>query len=543
MSLQSHSEVLNALDSRPPLLSGDRLQDPALFPDNRAIANGKLFVASVSPQVRASLAATYKTSDVEAGWMLDQLLTGPLGLASGGKYGNSFVWVVDTNSMREACLVLGADELSQSMSRVQPPSSSAEETEILPKRPILSSACPGWVCYVEKNHPHVLQHLSRLKSPQALTGTMLKTVISQKLGVRPDQIWHLAVMPCFDKKLEASREELTDEYWRQSSSSGVDSRPPVRDVDCVITAREILMLAETRNISFPQLPRRPISSSSVRPFPDRTLDCFLFPERHPEKRRRRNQPPAAGSSGGYLHHILQTQLASSPNSSLHTTRGRNGDVLEYRITQPSSQNTDAEKGADTEIFKSARYYGFNNIQNLVRKLKPAKASRMPGASRGPKALGSKTKNGMAVDYAYVEVMACPGGCTNGGGQIKVEDIGGQGVNQREWLEKVDEAYFSMSDEDDGNISNADDQTYMGLEKNDDDDNIIEQASEHINGIDISAVRKVLRHWEESTGIALRKLCYTSFREVQSDVGKDKTDSAQGGLGKVIELTGKIGGGW
>ncbi|KAL9610538.1 MAG: hypothetical protein Q9167_004750, partial [Letrouitia subvulpina] len=429
------------------------------------VRQGKLFVASVSPQVRASLAVTYGISELEAGWMLEQLLSGPSGLASGGSYGNSFTWVVDTASMREVCLVLSADEVMNftSSSNAQPSPDSEVAFTTQAQKPILTSACPGWVCYAEKTHPHVLPHLSRLKSPQALTGVLLKSVLSQQLGIHPEQIWHLSIMPCFDKKLEASRQELTDWYWRSTSDPGVDPNPQVRDVDCVITAREILMLADSRGIDLAKLPREPLSSSSRTPFPDPFLNTILFPDHNSSTRRRRSQPPAAGPSGGYLYHILQSQLAANPNSTLHTTRGRNADVIEYRITLPPPPASESSPSAnakepDVEIFKAARYYGFRNIQNLVRKLKPSRASRLPAAagpgraSRPPRAnnaAGSRDKAAMA-DYAYVEVMACPGGCTNGGGQIKVEDVFGPEskttMGQKQWLEKVDEAYYSMSDE-------------------------------------------------------------------------------------------------
>ncbi|KAL8671749.1 MAG: hypothetical protein Q9224_007614, partial [Gallowayella concinna] len=121
-----------------------------------------------------------------------------------------------------------------------------------------------------------------------------------------------------------------------------------------------------------------------------------------------NQEPAAGPSGGYLHHVLQTQLASSPGSKLHTIRGRNADVVEYSITRPLSHrkganNHDedkAEAGAQGEetgegnveenveeeeetLFRAARYYGFRNIQNLVRKLKPPRPRRLPGSRLPP----------------------------------------------------------------------------------------------------------------------------------------------------------------
>ncbi|KAL9044582.1 MAG: hypothetical protein Q9214_002295 [Letrouitia sp. 1 TL-2023] len=563
ISLQSHSEVLSTLDSHPafdgsklPLENRQDIQDAVADARRTTVGQGKLFVASVSPQVRASLAATYGISELEAGRMLDQLLTGPFGLASGGKHGSRFTWVVDTASMREVCLILSADEVmnftSSSNAQPSPDSEAAFTTQV--QKPILTSACPGWVCYAEKTHPHVLPYLSRLKSPQALTGVLLKSILSQQLGIHPEQIWHLSVMPCFDKKLEASRQELTDWYWRSTSDPGAGSKPQVRDVDCVITAREILMLADSRGIDLAKLPREPISPSIRTPFPDPFLDAILFPDHNSSTCRRSSQPPAAGPSGGYLYHILQSQLAAHPNSTLHTTRGRNADVVEYCITlppPPSSEPSPPEnaKEPDVEIFKAARYYGFRNIQNLVRKLKPSRASRLPAAARAGRAsrptratngAGSREKAAIA-DYAYVEVMACPGGCTNGGGQIKVEDVFGQEkkmtMGQKQWLEKVDEAYYSMSESgDERQVVEAE-----GGEEGDVDMLDVEEeaAAERgtINGIDVNRVRGLLRYWEDTTGIPLRKLCFTSFRAVKSDVDRG------GGAERAIELAGKIGGGW
>ena len=442
--------------------------------------------------------------------MIEQLLSGPNGIKNRAVYRNTFQWVVDTNVAREACLMLGADEVMKSM-LVGERDDGLEDgsAEKQPKKPILTSSCPGWICYAEKTHPHILPHLSRLKSPQALMGTLLKTTLSRKLGISPDRIWHVAVMPCFDKKLEASREELTDAVWEGTGTRGI------RDVDCVITSKELLMLADSRRVDFAKLPRTPLSQASRIPFPDSKLDAFLFP---PPRRRSNNLKPAAGTSGGNLHYILQSLAAQHKDATIQTTRGRNADVVEYTVTSAEGE----------PLMKAARYYGFRNIQNLVRKLKPARPSRMPGG----KPIGSARKpvgKPSGPDYAYVEVMACPGGCTNGGGQIKLDDpvIRGReagGVKpgpqeQKAWLAQVDEAYFSGED-------SVEDDTVST-----DQDNLVD-------GISPSYIKDTLAYWASSTGIDLGRLAYTSYRAVVSDVGKSVGDSQ-----KVIEIAGKIGGGW
>src|SRR5467141_2327806 len=99
--------------------------------------------------------------------MIDQFLRATQGLRSGGRHGSGFAWVVDIDVAREAVLALTVDEVLQSLQT--PNLNAADVPEFpIPQKPILSSACPGWICYVEKTHPYTLTHLSRLKSPQAL---------------------------------------------------------------------------------------------------------------------------------------------------------------------------------------------------------------------------------------------------------------------------------------------------------------------------------------------------------------------------------------
>jgi iron only hydrogenase large subunit-like protein len=503
VSLQSHAEVLSELDAGP----GLRLRT-----DGRGVENldtgSKIFVASVSPQSRASIAATYGVTEKQAGYMIEQLLSGPRGLKSRAVYRNGFQWVVDISAAREACLVLGADELMNSIlaRRGEVNEVGSGEAEAQPFKPILTSSCPGWVCYAEKTHPHVLPHLSRLKSPQALMGTLLKTTISRKLSISPDRIWHLAIMPCFDKKLEASREELTDTAWETIGARSV------RDVDCVITSKELLMLAESRRVNFSKLPRTPLPLGMH--FPDPKLHSFLYPP----PRWRKNGDSASGTSGGNLYYILQYFASQHKGASVQTTRGRNVDVQEYTVTSAAGEI----------LLKAARYYGFRNIQNLVRRLRPARTSRMPGGRpiAGPRKLEGKATGS---EYSYVEVMACPGGCTNGGGQIKIDDpvISGRESSevkagpqeQKAWLAQIDEAYWSGED----SIDN---------------DAVPQNRHDLVNGISPSYVKDTLGHWAAITGIDLNRLVYTSYREVISDVGK-KGDNTE----RVIEFAGKIGGGW
>jgi hypothetical protein len=218
----------------------------------------------------------------------------------------------------------------------------------------------------------------------------------------------------------------------------------------------------------------------------------------------------------------------------------------------------------TTIVKMARYYGFRNIQNLVRRLKPAKVSKMPGArtgvSRRPGVNGAVIEG--VKEYAYVEVMACPGGCTNGGGQVKVTEVEGiraaEGVQaadgdalparpgpkeQKEWLGRVDEAYFSGSE--DESVDTDGDQEMQDAHTNGVNGNVANGigANGHvdgdvINGISRRYIQDVVNHWADLVQVDAQTLLYTSYRKVESDVGKKQND-----VERVAGLASSMGGGW
>ena len=114
---------------------------------------------------------------------------------------------------------------------------------------VLSSVCPGWVCYAEKTHGSwLLPHISRVKSAQQLMGTVVKDFLSSRLGVSRDTVYHVTLMPCFDKKLEASRDDFAD------------AQTGVKDVDCVITTLELEEMLERENMDLAKLPSTKIDT-------------------------------------------------------------------------------------------------------------------------------------------------------------------------------------------------------------------------------------------------------------------------------------------
>jgi len=130
----------------------------------------------------------------------------------------------------------------------------APATKSVLQLPLLASECPGWVCYAEKTQPpQLIEHMSQVKSPQQILGAIIKRVIpklqAHNTRWRTDKIFHVAVMPCFDKKLEASRDDFVT--YLKVDSDGQDGQVKIKDVDVVIATTEMLdiLLGNTSSVA------------------------------------------------------------------------------------------------------------------------------------------------------------------------------------------------------------------------------------------------------------------------------------------------------
>lgn len=245
---------------------------------------------------------------------------------------------------------------------------------------MISSACPGWICYAEKTlGSYILPFISSVKSPQQIIGAVLKNFVYQKLDIRPEEIYHVTVMPCYDKKLEASR----DDFKFNVDGDGEE----IKEVDSVLTTREILELIQSKAIDF-----KALEESSL----DKLL-TNIDDEEH--------LYGVPGSSGGYAETVFRFAAK--------ILFGREVDnPLKFNIIKNSDfQEVSLEVEGKT-VLKFALCYGFRNLQNVVRKIKMGKC-----------------------DYHFLEIMACPSGCLNGGGQIK-PNPGQSGKELIQMLEKA-----------------------------------------------------------------------------------------------------------
>lgn len=309
------------------------------------------------------------------------------------------------------------------------------------RSPILASSCPGWICYAEKTQGKngILPMISRVKSAQQIQGSLIKSQrISHSIGVSIDQIYHVCIMSCYDKKLEASRSEF-------QTGQGI------KDVDCVLTTREIQDLISKDGFDIHQAARETETEDLTQNHHLTQSEIPIWID-HPE--------PKGSSSGGYLLNALRASLPTEKKEhmshvKLVVAQKRGTDYIEYRLQleQPpvpdKSQNVDPAINLVPEtLFFGARFYGFKNLQNLIRKIAPSPSTH----PQHPRVLGRRrkdqqlTKSGLdRVERAYdfVEVMACPSGCVNGGGQIPISALpSSTSITAKQWISKLERVYFS-----------------------------------------------------------------------------------------------------
>lgn len=216
--------------------------------------------------------------------------------------------------------------------------------------PILTSCCPGWVKFLEHQFPDLLYMPSSAKSPQQMFGAIAKSYYAQKIGVKPEDLIVVSVMPCLSKKYEASREEF--------SNNGVP------DVDIVISTRELADMIREAGIQFEDLEDGVYDS----PLGESTGAAVIF-----------------GASGGVLEAALRTAADWISGEDLQEI-----DFTAVRGLQGIKEATVKVGGIE---LKAAICSGLGNVRKLLEKIQ-----------RGE------------VTYHAIEVMACPGGCLNGGGQ-------------------------------------------------------------------------------------------------------------------------------
>ncbi len=218
------------------------------------------------------------------------------------------------------------------------------------QRPLFTSCCPGWVRFLKLEYPDMVPQLSTAKSPQQMFGAVTKTWFAKTHNIDPKDIFCVSVMPCVAKKYECAVPEI--------NSSGI------RDVDAVLTTREVDRLLRLKWINVADLPEEEFDS----PLGEGTGAAVIF-----------------GATGGVMEAALRTAYA--------VLEGHNPDPDAFQAVR----GTDGRKEISATIggvpVRACVASGLANARAVVEDIRAGRAQ-----------------------YDFVEIMACPGGCAGGGGQ-------------------------------------------------------------------------------------------------------------------------------
>lgn len=225
--------------------------------------------------------------------------------------------------------------------------------------PQFTSCSPGWIKFLEEFYPDLIPHISSCKSPQQMLGPIAKTYYAQKKGIAPEDIFVVSIMPCTAKKYEAARPEMNAaaKFWKNPNIS--------RDVDVVLTSRELIRMIREAGIDFANLP-----DSHYDPvMGEGTGAAQIF-----------------GATGGVMEAALRTAY--------EVVTGKTLEKLDFE---------------DVRGMKDIKEASVSMNGLLVKVL----VAHSLGAARQ---LMEKVRAGELKDYHFIEVMTCPGGCIGGGGQ-------------------------------------------------------------------------------------------------------------------------------
>ncbi len=307
-------------------------------PDNHVIVQ-------TAPAIRAALGECF-------GYPPGTLVTGKM-TAALRRLGFSAVF--DTNFAADLTIIEEGSELLMRLKRAL-----VEKQQVA--LPMFTSCSPGWIKFMEYFHPDMLANLSTCKSPQQMFGAIAKTYYATKLGKRPEQIVVVSIMPCTAKKFECQRTEM--------DASGA------RDVDIVLTTRELGKMIRAAGIDFDSLPDEEMDA----PLGLSTGAADIF-----------------ANTGGVMEAALRTAYEIVTGRELPFDGLHVAPIEGLKSLKEASLTIEGVKPEwnflEGVTLNVAVAHGLGNAQRVI------------AASRS----GEK-------QFHFVEVMTCPGGCIGGGGQ-------------------------------------------------------------------------------------------------------------------------------
>ena len=219
------------------------------------------------------------------------------------------------------------------------------------KLPMITSCSPGWINYAEYNYGDLLEHLSSCKSPHQMQGAILKSYYAEKNGIDPKNIFVVSIMPCTAKKGEKEREQL--------QVNGL------KDVDAVLTTRELAKMIKRAGILFTRLPDEEFDADLMG---DYTGAGVIF-----------------GVTGGVMEAALRTVY--------FVLTGKEHEAIKFEAVRGFEGIREASIDINGMIVNVAVAHGMKNAKVLLDEIRAGKSK-----------------------YHFIEIMGCPGGCIAGGGQ-------------------------------------------------------------------------------------------------------------------------------
>ena len=293
-----------------------------------AFKAGKHVVVQTAPAVRAALGE-------EFGMPVGTPVTGKM-VAALRRLG--FAKVYDTNFAADLTIMEEGTEL---LGRIQ-------NGGVLP---MITSCSPGWVNYAEYNYGDLLPHLSTCKSPHQMQGAILKSYYAAKNDIDQKDMFVVSIMPCTAKKGEAEREQL--------AVNGM------RDVDAVLTTRELAKMIKRAGILFPRLPDEEFDQDLMG---DYTGAGVIF-----------------GVTGGVMEAALRTVY--------YALTGEEHEAIAFEQVRGFEGIREASLDIKGTVVNVAIAHGMKNAKVLLDEIREGKSK-----------------------YHFIEIMGCPGGCIAGGGQ-------------------------------------------------------------------------------------------------------------------------------
>ena len=199
----------------------------------------------------------------------------------------------------------------------------------LTRWPMFTSCCPGWVRFLKGQYPELVGQLSTAKSPQQMFGSVAKSWLAQRLGVAPEKIFCVSIMPCVAKKSEA-------ELPTMRSSAGPD-------VDLVLTTRELVRMIRADKLDPAILPEEPLDD----PMGTHTGAGVIF-----------------GATGGVMEAALRTAV--------YVLTGENPDPDAFAEVRTGPGLREATYEVAGKTIRCAVVSGLGNARELIEKLKAGK---------------------------------------------------------------------------------------------------------------------------------------------------------------------------